>query len=113
MDCIFCKIVNKEIPAKIVYEDNDVIAFEDIQPQAPVHILIVPKIHVSSLNDINENNSQIISKVFEIIPLVTEKLGINKSGYRVISNCGSDGQQSVEHIHYHVLGGRNLQCILG
>ena len=113
MDCIFCKIVNKEIPADIIYEDENLLAFRDIQPQAPVHVLVIPKVHISSLNDINEENSNIISKIFEIVPYITKKLEINETGYRVISNCGKDGQQTVEHVHYHILGGRNLQSSLG
>lgn len=109
MDCIFCKIVNKEIPGEIVYEDSEILAFNDIQPQAPVHILIIPKQHISSLNEIRDNNSAVISKIFEIIPKIAKKMKINDSGYRVVSNCGSDGCQSVEHVHYHLIGGKKLR----
>lgn len=113
MDCIFCKIVNKEIPSNIIYEDESILAFKDVQPQAPVHVLVVPKVHITSLNDVNNENSSIISKIFEIIPQIAKKLEINETGYRVISNCGKDGQQTVKHLHYHILGGRNLNCSLG
>lgn len=109
MDCIFCKIVNKEIPGEIVYEDSEILAFKDIQPQAPVHLLIIPKQHISSLNEIENDNSSVISKIFEIIPKIAKKMKIDDSGYRVISNCGNDGCQSVEHIHYHLLGGKKLR----
>ncbi|MBS4536881.1 histidine triad nucleotide-binding protein [Clostridium sp. D2Q-11] len=107
-ECIFCKIINKEIPSEIVYEDELILAFNDIEAKAPTHILVIPKKHIPSLNDLKEEDSKIISHIFSIIPKVAEKNGINKSGYRVVNNCGKDGGQTVDHIHFHVLGGRNL-----
>ena len=108
MDCIFCKIINKEIPSNVVYEDDKILAFYDIAPQAPVHVVIIPKVHIASANEINEGNSNYISAIFNTIPEIAKKLGIADSGYRVINNCGKDGCQSVEHIHFHMLGGRKM-----
>ncbi|MGO1370018.1 MAG: histidine triad nucleotide-binding protein [Senegalia sp. (in: firmicutes)] len=108
-DCIFCKISKGEIPADIVYEDEKVIAFNDLQAQAPTHVLVIPKKHIASLNDIEEDDLELISYIFDRIPKLASKLGIKKSGYRVVNNCGSDGGQSVNHIHFHLLGGRSLQ----
>ena len=108
MDCIFCKILNKEIPSNIVYENDNILAFKDIAPQAPVHVVIIPKTHISSANEINEGNSKCISEVFKAIPEIAKKLGIEETGYRIINNCGEDGCQSVKHIHFHMLGGRKM-----
>lgn len=108
MSCIFCQIANKEIPSNLVYETKSLVAFRDLYPQAPVHILIVPKIHIASMNDINSENSGIIKEIFEAINIIAEQEGIKESGYRVISNCGDDGCQSVKHLHFHLLGGRKL-----
>ncbi len=113
MDCIFCKIANKEIPSDIIYEDESLLVFKDINPLAPVHLLVVPKVHINSLNDISESNSSIVSKIFELIPQIAKEMKINETGYRVISNCGKDGDQTVEHLHYHILGGRKLDSSLG
>lgn len=107
-DCIFCKIANKEIPSKIIYEDDTIVVFQDIEPQAPVHVLIIPKQHISSLNDIDEDKAGIISHIFTQIPDLAKELGVHESGYRVVVNCGADGGQSVGHLHYHLLGGRSL-----
>ena len=107
MDCIFCKIINKEIPAKILYEDEDTLAFYDISPKAPTHFLVIPKLHISSLDYINHENSVVISKVFEVIAKLSKELNL-ENGYRVASNCGTDAGQTVEHIHFHVLAGREL-----
>lgn len=107
MDCIFCKIIKKEIPSKIIYEDDKVLAFNDLNPIAPVHALIIPKEHVSSANDITPENSDIIGYIFSVIPKIAEKLGLN-DGYRIINNCGENGGQSVKHIHFHLLGGKEL-----
>ncbi len=108
MSCIFCKIANKEIPSDCVYETENIIAFRDLNPQAPVHILIVPKIHIDSMNDINSENSAVISEIFETVNKIAEQEDIKDSGYRVISNCGEDGCQSVQHLHFHLVGGRKL-----
>ncbi len=108
MSCIFCKIANKEIPSDCVYETENIIAFRDLNPQAPVHILIVPKIHIASMNDINSENSAVVSEIFETVNKIAEQEGIKDSGYRVISNCGEDGCQSVQHLHFHLVGGRKL-----
>ncbi len=108
-DCLFCKIIKGEIPSKKVYEDEYVYAFYDIQPQAPVHFLVIPKKHISSANEIDENNSIYVSKSFEAIRKIAAELGIDKDGYRVVNNCGKNGLQSVPHLHFHVLGGRSLQ----
>ncbi|MBR6681680.1 MAG: histidine triad nucleotide-binding protein [Clostridia bacterium] len=107
MDCIFCKIIAGDIPSKKVYESDTVLAFHDINPQAPVHIIVIPKQHIKSADEINKFNSAMIASVFEAIPEVAKSAGL-ENGYRVITNCGSDGCQSVEHIHFHVLGGKKL-----
>lgn len=108
MSCIFCKIANKEIPSQIVFENENVLAFNDLNPQAPVHILVIPKKHISSMNEINSINGESVAEVFEAIAKIVEQAGIKESGYRVISNCGNDGCQSVEHLHFHILGGKKL-----
>ncbi|WP_130806617.1 histidine triad nucleotide-binding protein [Senegalia massiliensis] len=108
-DCIFCKIVEKEIPSDVVYEDEKVIAFNDLEPQAPTHILIIPKKHISSLNTLKKEDLEVIAHIFGIIPKLAEEKGIKESGYRVVNNCGNDGGQTVGHIHFHILGGRSLQ----
>ena len=110
--CLFCKIVAGEIPAKKVFENDNILAFEDINPQAPIHILIIAKKHISTLNDINSENSKLVAEIFEIIPKLTKEFGIDESGYRVIANCNSDGGQEVFHIHFHLLGGRNLNGLV-
>lgn len=107
MDCIFCKIIKKEIPSKIVYEDDKVLAFNDLKPIAPVHVLVIPKEHISSANDITTENSDIIGYIFSVIPKIAEKLDLN-DGYRIINNCGENGGQSVKHIHFHLVGGKEL-----
>ncbi|MDD2495853.1 MAG: histidine triad nucleotide-binding protein [Tissierellia bacterium] len=108
MNCIFCKIANKEIPSQIVFEDDNVIAFKDLNPQAPVHILVIPKNHISSINEINSENSYVVSKIFEAINKIVVQENISESGYRVISNCGENGCQTVMHLHFHILGGKKL-----
>lgn len=107
MDCLFCKIINGEIPSAKVYEDEYVYAFRDIAPQAPVHVLVIPKVHIASADAVTADNSVYVSKVFEAIPKIAaaEKLA---NGYRVITNIGSDGCQSVKHLHFHLLGGKQL-----
>jgi len=108
-DCLFCKIANKEIPSQCVYEDELVFAFKDIEPQAPEHIIIVPKEHMTSANDITAENSVVIGKIFEAAAKIAKELGFAEKGYRVVNNCGEDGGQTVGHIHFHLLAGRNLQ----
>ena len=107
MDCIFCKIIAGEIPSAKVYEDESVYAFCDIQPQAPVHVLVVPKKHVASADEINGENAELVAKIFAAIPAIAKAEGLT-NGYRVITNCGEDGCQSVKHLHFHVLGGKKL-----
>ena len=106
-DCLFCKIIAGTIPSKKVYEDEFVFAFHDIAPNAPVHVLVVPKTHIASANDITEENSELVAKVFEVIPKIAKSLGL-ENGYRVINNCGDDAGQTVKHIHFHILGGMRL-----
>lgn len=107
-DCIFCKIASGEIPCSKVYEDDTVLCFNDINPEAPCHVLVIPKKHISNLNSITEEDSVILSHIFMVIKKVVKDLGIEEKGYRVVTNCGEDGGQTVQHIHFHVLGGRSL-----
>ena len=107
MDCIFCKIINGEIPSSKVYEDEKVYSFRDINPQAPVHILVVPKEHIESTDEINSENSGIVAHIFEIVPIIAKQEGLSK-GYRIVSNCGADACQSVKHLHFHIIGGKQL-----
>lgn len=108
MSCIFCQIANKEIPSNFVYETENLVAFRDLNPQAPVHILVVPKMHITSMNEINSENSMVVAEIFEAVSIIAEQEGIKESGYRVISNCGDDGCQSVKHLHFHLVGGKKL-----
>ena len=107
MDCLFCEIVKGNIPSSKVYEDEYVYAFRDINPQAPVHILAVPKVHIPSADAINAENSAYVSAIFEAIPKIAASEGLS-GGYRIISNCGDDACQSVKHLHFHILGGVQL-----
>ena len=107
MDCIFCKIVNGDIPSNKVYEDDTVLAFHDIAPQMPVHVIVIPKMHIASAAEVNEENSAVIGHIFEVIPKIAKDLGLD-NGFRIINNCGKDGGQTVGHIHFHILGGRTL-----
>lgn len=109
MDCIFCKIANKEINSSIIYEDELIVAFKDLEPQAPTHILIIPKEHISSANEINDSNSKVISRIYEIVPKLAKEMHFYNNGYRIVNNCGKDGGQSVNHLHFHLLAGRQLQ----
>ena len=108
MDCLFCKIINREIPATIRYEDDEIIAFDDINPQAPVHFRIVPKKHISTLNDIEEEDTELVGKLIRTAALLAKEMGIEQSGYRTLFNCNSDAGQIVYHIHLHMLGGKKL-----
>jgi len=107
-DCLFCKIVEKKIPADIVYESENIIAFKDIEPKAPIHCLIIPKKHISTINDIDGSNSNIIGLMYEAAAQLARTLNVNKDGYRVVMNCNSNGGQTVYHIHLHFLAGRRL-----
>ena len=111
MDCLFCKIAVGEIPSKIVYEDAEILAFYDIEPQAPVHVLVIPKEHITSVDGINDENSAVVAQIFETIPKIAAKLGLS-GGYRVISNCGKDAGQTVPHLHFHILGGGPLSLTM-
>ncbi len=108
-DCLFCKIVAGEVPSTKVYEDDSVYAFLDIAPQAPEHIVIVPKKHISSTNEITAENSAVIGKIFEAAAKIAAERGFSEKGYRIVNNCGEDGGQTVGHLHFHMLAGRNLQ----
>ena len=107
-NCLFCKIIKREVSADIVYEDDYVLAFKDIHPMAMIHILVVPKIHIKSMNEITEENVEYMPKIFLAIKEIAKKLNIDERGYRVICNCGKDGGQVVNHIHFHLLGGQEL-----
>ena len=107
MDCLFCKIINGDIPSKKVYEDDFVFAFYDIAPQAPVHILVIPKVHIPSMDGVTAENADVVAKIFTVIPKIAAEAGLS-GGYSVISNCGDDACQSVKHLHFHVVGGAQL-----
>jgi len=107
MDCLFCRIIAGEIPSKKVYEDDTMLAFHDINPEAPVHVLVIPKVHIPSMDGVSAENSAYVAKIFEKIPHIAALAGIT-NGYRVISNCGEDAAQSVMHLHFHILGGTKL-----
>ena len=108
MDCIFCKIANKEIPSTIVYEDDEIIAFNDVNPEAPVHILVIPKKHISSLNAATAEDEQLLGRILLTVQKIAAEQGIAEAGYRVVNNCGELGGQTVHHIHFHLLGGREM-----
>ena len=107
-ECIFCKIANKAKPSDYVYEYDYVVCGKDINPMAPVHLLVIPKKHIASANDFNGENSIYAAKVLEAVSKITKKIGIDKDGYRVINNCGENGGQTVMHVHFHILGGKKL-----
>ncbi len=107
MDCIFCSIINGEIPSKKVYEDDCVVAFHDIKPLAPVHIVVIPKLHITGADAVNSDNSVYVAKIFEAIPKIAAEAGLT-NGYRIVSNCGADACQTVPHLHFHILGGKKL-----
>ena len=107
MDCLFCKIIAGDIPSTKVYEDDMVYAFRDISPMAPTHILIVPKAHMASADEVTSDNSAYVARIFEVIPKIAAAEGL-ANGYRVITNCGEDGCQTVKHLHFHLLGGKKL-----
>ena len=107
MDCIFCKIAAGEIPSTKVYEDELIYAFRDIAPMAPTHILVIPKAHIASVNEITAKNSGLVAHIFEVIPQIAKAENLT-GGYRVVSNCGADAGQTVHHLHFHILGGKTL-----
>ena len=107
-NCIFCKIVNKEVPSEIIYEDDEIISFKDINPVTPVHVLVIPKKHIEKITDLKKDDELLIGKIYAVINEVAKKLGIAEEGFRVIVNCGENGGQEVNHIHFHVLGGKKL-----
>ena len=107
MDCLFCKIVAGEIPSTKVYEDGTVLAFRDIAPQAPTHVLVIPKVHIGSVAEVTAENSAVVAHIFEVIAKVAEAEGLT-GGYRVVSNCGDHAGQTVHHLHFHILGGKQL-----
>ncbi len=108
-DCLFCKIIAGEIPSTKVYEDDEVLAFRDIEPQAPEHIIIIPKQHIASANELTTENSCVVGKIFTVAAQIAKDLGFAENGYLIVNNCGKDGGQTVGHIHFHLLAGRNLQ----
>ena len=108
MDCIFCKIANKEINSSFVYEDEDIIVFNDVNPVAPVHLLAIPKKHISSIMEIDELEDSISSRILKIISKIAKDMKIDEEGFRIVSNTGAGAGQSVEHLHFHILGGRKF-----
>ena len=107
-DCLFCKIVNKEIPAEIIYEDDSILAIKDINPAAPVHLLIISKIHIASLNEVSNANVEILGRIQLLAARLADDSGISGQGYRLVNNCGKWGGQTIFHLHYHLLGGKQM-----
>ena len=112
-DCIFCKIINGEIPSEKVYEDEEILAFKDINPAAPVHILVIPKKHIASVNELLPTDAFIIGHIFKVAKKIAIAKDIAESGYRIVNNCGQDGGQSIMHMHFHLLGGRKMMWPAG
>lgn len=108
MDCLFCKIVSGEIPSTKVYEDDICFAFRDIAPQGPVHVLVIPKEHIQSVNQVDDSNKDIVAHIFTVIPQIAKAEGIADEGYRVVSNIGERAEQTVPHLHFHIIGGRDM-----
>lgn len=108
-NCLFCKIVKGDIPSTKVYETETVYAFRDIEPQAPQHIIIIPKEHIASANELSEENAGVVADVFAAAAVIARMEGFAENGYRIVNNCGNDGGQTVNHLHFHLLAGRNLQ----
>lgn len=106
-DCLFCKIIAGDIPSTKVYEDDVCFAFRDINPQAPTHILVIPKEHIASVNEVNEENEAVVGHIFSVIARIAKEEGLD-NGYRVVSNIGEQGQQTVPHLHFHIIGGRDM-----
>lgn len=107
-DCIFCKIANGQIPTDYIYEDDKVVAFKDLNPAAPIHILIIPKAHIASALCLDDENSAVVSHIFTVAGKIARDMGFDKDGFRIVNNCGKNGGQTVGHLHFHVLAGRNL-----
>ena len=108
-NCLFCKIVAGTIPSTKVYEDDSILAFRDINPQAPVHVLVIPKVHIQDTDGVTAENSAVVAHIFEVIPQIAKAEGL-ANGYRIISNCGPDSGQMVPHLHFHILGGKALSA---
>lgn len=106
-DCIFCMIANKDIPSDVVYEDDKIMVFRDLEPQAPVHVLMIPKKHILSLDEVNEEDAELLGHLMCKVKDIAEKLGL-ENGYRLVNNCGQDGLQTVKHLHFHLLGKRKM-----
>ena len=106
-DCIFCRIADKDIPSKTVYEDDEIIAFHDLEPQAPVHVLIIPKTHIASMDDLTDKDGNLIAHLMLKVKEIAKELNLEK-GYRLVNNCGEDGLQTVKHLHFHLLGKRKM-----
>jgi len=113
MDCIFCKIIEGSIPSRKVFENERILAFHDIQPAAPVHILIIPKKHIPTMNDVTDEDDALIAEMFAVARQIAKEQGIAESGYRLVNNCNAEGGQVVYHLHVHILGGRKLGAIAG
>ncbi len=111
-NCVFCAIVKGEIPSRKVYEDEQMLAFYDLEPQAPVHVLAIPKQHIACADEIDESNCAVFAHIFGKVPEITKSLGL-ENGYRIVTNCGKEGCQSVRHLHFHILGGRQLSGQMG
>lgn len=107
-DCVFCKIIKGEIPSEKVYEDEDILAFKDINPAAPIHVLIIPKKHIATLMEITPEDNELMSKIMSSVQKVAKIMGVDEKGFRLIANCGPDSGQEVMHIHFHLLAGRNM-----
>ena len=107
-DCLFCKIIKGEIPSNKVYEDDEILAFKDINPAAPIHILVIPKKHITSLAHLEKEDEAIVGRIYDVINKIAEEQGVKEKGYRVIVNCGKDGGQEVMHLHFHLLAGKQL-----
>ena len=107
-NCLFCKIIKGEIPSTKVYEDDEILAFRDIEPMAPVHILVIPKKHISSLADLQPEDEAIVGRICTVINKIAKQEGVSESGFRVVTNSGEDGGQTVKHLHFHLLGGQKL-----
>nr|WP_305790398.1 histidine triad nucleotide-binding protein [Calderihabitans maritimus] len=108
-DCIFCKIVRKEVPAEIVYEDEHVVAFKDIKPVAPVHILVIPRKHIPDLTAITEDDVELMGRLHQAVVKVAEKMGVAEKGFRLVNNCKEEGGQVIYHLHFHLIGGRKFK----
>ncbi|MDQ7092286.1 histidine triad nucleotide-binding protein [Desulfosporosinus sp. PR] len=112
-DCIFCQIAQRKIPSEIIYEDDKLVAFKDIRPLAPVHLLVIPKSHLGSLNDVTPEHESLIGHLLGVIRRLAQEFGVAETGYRVVTNTGADGGQVVGHLHFHLLGGQALEARIG